>query len=359
MKVIIIDDEPLALEPLKALLADYEGIEIAGCYSKPEDALEELDDVCPDAVFLDIEMGAVNGLEIAEYFMNKHNDLEIVFCTAYSDYAVEAFELSAIDYLLKPVQKKRLDKTIRRLKEKKEKIKANIQSFGSLSVFDSSGKPIRWRTKKTKELFAYLWMNNGKFINKMKILETIFFDKDIDNGLTLLYTTIYQLRKILGQFDCESSLYYLNDGYQLKISVKSDQEVLNNLLGHERNTGGEIRDILALYQGDFLEEEGYEWCMAYQQWYKNKVFQALERFAVPASTQEILPEVLEDCLMKMYKIDIFNENVAKMVISYYGKQKKRERLRSFFETYKQNIYEELEIEPSKSILQFFNDNMKE
>lgn len=103
--MIIVDDEPIALEILATLLLSYDDIEIVGSYTDPLIALKEVKNKKAGIIFLDIEMGKMNGLEAAEAFINVDDTLEIVFITAYSQYAVDAFEINAIDYLLKPIQK--------------------------------------------------------------------------------------------------------------------------------------------------------------------------------------------------------------------------------------------------------------
>ncbi len=105
MRTILVDDEPIALEMLASLLLSYDDIEIVGSYTDPTIALKEIRNTKPQVIFLDIEMGRMNGLEASEAFISVDDTFEIVFITAYSQYAVDAFEVNAIDYLLKPIQK--------------------------------------------------------------------------------------------------------------------------------------------------------------------------------------------------------------------------------------------------------------
>ena len=127
MKTILIDDEPMALEVLANMLSPYEDIDIIGRYTNPTQALEKIKVSQVDIIFLDIEMGDVNGLELAQVFMEKDPQVEIVFVTAYSQYAVDAFELNALDYLLKPIQEKRLFKAIERLRENIKEEQIDVQ----------------------------------------------------------------------------------------------------------------------------------------------------------------------------------------------------------------------------------------
>lgn len=91
-----------------------------GEFTNPLEALERVDALKADAAFLDIEMPGMDGLELAGRLMDRQRRLEVVFVTAYNEYAVEAFELHALDYLLKPVMKERLQKTMRRLLDRED-----------------------------------------------------------------------------------------------------------------------------------------------------------------------------------------------------------------------------------------------
>jgi DNA-binding LytR/AlgR family response regulator len=115
MKVILVDDEELALEELGFFLKQTPGIEILGSYMDPAEALEKIITREPDVVFLDIEMRELNGFLIAELILKMKKKTRIVFATAFDAYAIKAFEIGAIDYVLKPFSKERLDITLRKL----------------------------------------------------------------------------------------------------------------------------------------------------------------------------------------------------------------------------------------------------
>lgn len=109
MNCIIIDDEPLARAEMQSLIREVSDLEILGDFSNALTALEYLKNNQVDLIFLDIEMPLVTGLEFAE-MLPKHT--LIIFTTAYSQYALKSYELDAIDYLLKPIEKERLEKAI-------------------------------------------------------------------------------------------------------------------------------------------------------------------------------------------------------------------------------------------------------
>jgi two-component system, LytTR family, response regulator len=109
MTCIIVDDEPLAREEMQSLIQEVSQLQIIGKFSNAVAALEFLKTTTVDLIFLDIEMPLVTGLEFAEQLPKQSL---VIFTTAYSQYALKSYELDAIDYLLKPVDKKRLEKAI-------------------------------------------------------------------------------------------------------------------------------------------------------------------------------------------------------------------------------------------------------
>lgn len=111
MNCIIIDDEPLARAEMKALVEEVSDIDIIGVFSNVPTALFFLRERQVDLVFLDIEMPMITGLELAAQ-LPEHT--LIVFSTAYPQYALESYSLEAIDYLLKPIDKERLMKAIKK-----------------------------------------------------------------------------------------------------------------------------------------------------------------------------------------------------------------------------------------------------
>ncbi len=117
MKVLICDDEPLARERLKAMLSDIKGITpIEDTAANGIQALELIQKTEPDAVLLDIQMPGMDGLACAVKIAEMETPPAVIFCTAYDQHALSAFKAQAIDYLLKPVRKAQLKKSLQRAK---------------------------------------------------------------------------------------------------------------------------------------------------------------------------------------------------------------------------------------------------
>lgn len=113
IKTLIVDDERLARAELKRLLSVHPNIEIVGEAASAAEARELLDTLDVDLVFLDIQMPEVSGLELAA---SLHSSLQFVFCTAFNSFALDAFALNALDYLVKPLDPARLAKTLQRFR---------------------------------------------------------------------------------------------------------------------------------------------------------------------------------------------------------------------------------------------------
>ncbi|WP_342533717.1 DNA-binding response regulator [Lysinibacillus sp. FSL K6-0057] len=128
LKAIIVDDEILAINLLEATLNDNGAVTIVGKFLNPLEAIANIPTLKPDILFLDIEMGEMNGIELASKFANFVHLIDIVFVTAYEHYALEAFTVQAFDYILKPIEKERLMKTIERisLRRKQFQLKADV-----------------------------------------------------------------------------------------------------------------------------------------------------------------------------------------------------------------------------------------
>jgi two-component system LytT family response regulator/two-component system response regulator LytT len=121
VRALVADDERMARDELCFLLASFPEIEIVGQAANGLQAVELARELSPDLLFLDIQMPGLDGFQVVRELMEDEELPQIVFVTAYDQYAIKAFEVNAIDYLLKPVDKARLQKAIGRATERKRK----------------------------------------------------------------------------------------------------------------------------------------------------------------------------------------------------------------------------------------------
>ena len=114
IRALVVDDEDPAREELCFLLAGLSGVEVAGQAANGPEALKAVDELSPDLVLLDIQMPGLTGFEVARRLLARGDAPYVVFVTAFDQYAIEAFNVNAVDYLLKPVEPTRLAEAVDR-----------------------------------------------------------------------------------------------------------------------------------------------------------------------------------------------------------------------------------------------------
>ncbi len=118
IRAIIIEDEKPAIEELKYVLSKYNFLNIVDVAMTGDVGYELVKKIQPEVVFMDINMPTENGISVSKKIKEFNKDINIIFITAYEQYALEAFEIDALDYILKPFDDKRIGVTIKRLQEK-------------------------------------------------------------------------------------------------------------------------------------------------------------------------------------------------------------------------------------------------
>ncbi|MFE4710753.1 MULTISPECIES: response regulator [Paenibacillus] len=282
IQAILVDDERLALMKLEHMLKELGTVNVVATYTDPVEAVKEAGKWNADVIFLDIDMPEMNGLQAAEIMHEHTPEADIVFVTAYNNYALEAFEVNALDYVLKPVIRDRLLKTISRLEERTQRVTKQVIPSDTLMVrcfpslrFERGGVPlntIRWRTNKAQELFALLLHNRNRFVSKDTLIDMLWPDFNLKKASTHLYTTIYQVRQCLRQAGIELLInnvsggegYTLESGSMLIDSVQWENGILtldpiddSNFNDHQR--------LFDLYSGDYYGDYDYLWAESERQ----------------------------------------------------------------------------------------------
>jgi len=176
-RTLLIDDEPLAIKRLQRILKPYEErIEIIGTAVSGNEAVIKINALKPDLIFLDIQMPELNGFEVVEHI--QHQPL-IIFVTAYDDYALKAFETHSIDYLLKPVDTKRMAKAIDKLQRLTKTEKSEFQSQIQHMLSIMSQPPLKRIHVKVKDRILLLELQDVYFFKAAdKYVEVHGFDKN-------------------------------------------------------------------------------------------------------------------------------------------------------------------------------------
>ncbi|MBN6186291.1 response regulator [Aneurinibacillus sp. BA2021] len=270
IRVMLVDDEENALDILEILLREIGNVTVMGRYMNPLQAIEALELEQVDAVFLDIQMSGLTGMEAARLIRAKKPHIQIVFTTAYSEYAVEAFEIHSADYLLKPFTKERLQNSVLRLAQTQsdQHNAANVsqptwvQSLGGFHIHTEKGA-LSWRTNKEKELCAFLFHHSGKAVDAASIIEAVWPAYHVDKAKGYLYTCISFLRKNFQANHIQASVVKAEKGYALHanglmIDRIEFEETLEHAIMGEPDKAMYDR-MNTLYKGEYLKGCDFPW----------------------------------------------------------------------------------------------------
>lgn len=217
-------------------------------------------------------MPDIGGFELAEKLLQLQPNAQIIFVTAYEKYAVKAFEVNALDYLLKPVGEERLAVAIRRAFEANERLTSNagktamVCCLQSLRYKDQSGnmQEFAWRTYKAAELFAYLIHHRGKTVGRQELIDLLWPEYDMQRATAQLHTAVYQIRKIIELAGLDLQIKYVDRGYRLvwgsvKLDVEEWEKSLKQAPPVRPDTLESHLEIIRLNTGDYLEDHHYAW----------------------------------------------------------------------------------------------------
>lgn len=293
LRAVLVDNEKLALSLLEIVLSECGQVEVVGQFTKTSKFLEEIKSLKPDVAFLDIEMPGISGIELAMKICEIDDEIDIVFVTAYDHYALDAFRVNAIDYILKPVNMEAISRTVERLiKRGRRKVNikeagliTKVKAFGEFSVISGkASEPIRWTTAKVEEIFAHLLLNEKKWISKWVIIEMIWPDSEPKKAEQNLYTTISRLKKTLLDSGIDAKIQSNEGYYQLQIDnfhcdIKSFEGFLSKKLSLTEGTLDEFERAVLLYRGDLFGDKAYSWCIVERERYYESYSQIVKEIA--------------------------------------------------------------------------------
>ncbi len=357
-RAIIVDDEQAAIGKLEKMLKETGGIEICGTFSDPAAALDFIQQNQADIAFLDIEMPKISGIELADRLMDIQSNINIVFVTAYSEYAVEAFRCHALDYLLKPVEKERLQMSISRLSDSPAIAEAashnvTVNCFGRLSVA-IDGQALKFRTSKAEELFAYLVDNNGQPVHRNHIMDAFWDDYDGDRALILFNTTLHYLKKAFMQYGVKLDVIHHRGSYSLNMAgIECDAVLFGDKAARIKKIANsntaECENTLKLYAGGYLEQNDYNWAHQKRMDIRNQYVQLALMLAKHnienGSSQRAL-----DILTKGIKFAPVDKGINLLLLKLLKAKNDRVSMKSYYQLYKDRLEAEFGLEPDSVFL---------
>lgn len=221
------DDEPILLEWRCKIVSASPDITRSEKFTNELDALDFAAHHPFDVAFLDIELHEMDGVAVAQRLREFNPNCGIIFCTGHASYAVKAISEVLVDgYLIKPILANAVQREIDRLKARRstrEKL-LTVDLSGGVNIFDRAGDPIRFRRRKTEELFALLVYQNGESLSVEELCEQLWEDskqsaylrEKNENYLAQLFT---DLRHTLEECGVQEILKKTNDGYAVRMPL--------------------------------------------------------------------------------------------------------------------------------------------
>lgn len=203
MRAICVDDEKLITDYVVSLCRETPPLTEAQGFTRAGDALKWLKDHDAELALLDIDMPDMNGLKLASEIKKHRPDTAIIFLTGYSEYAVNAFDLHASGYLLKPVDREKLAAEIAYAlsgKRKASQGRIAARTFGSFDLY-VNGETVAFRQAKCKELLAYLIDRQGGSVTRAEAFAILWEDRLYDRGMQKQFDVIIRsLRDTLEEY---------------------------------------------------------------------------------------------------------------------------------------------------------------
>jgi Response regulator containing CheY-like receiver and SARP domains len=371
MKVILIDDDKAMLLILKRIFNKIQGVKVINTFNNSINVLEFVKEHNIDMAFLDINMPGENGVDLAKKILKTSPLTDIVFTTSYREYAVEAFDICAFDYIVKPVLVERLQRTVSRALKKRsvlvEKALAKEKKFsvyllGGIDVSSQILGTVKWISTKSMELFVYLLLKESRNISKNVIIEDIFRGMPLKNAENYLKTAVYQIRKALEPHDSNSLLISNNGYYKLEyddfyVDFIDFEERIEKL---EKIDSSNLQKALAaekIYLGDLLGDRVYYWSMSEREKYLDQYLslaKKLGKYYFDNGNMEQASYILK----KLIKINPFHEETNCLFMKVFAAQNNKKLLMRHYEVYVRMLKRELDICPEPAMTDLYGKLMK-
>jgi len=365
-RIIVVDDEMLALKRFEHIVQKDNRVKLIQSFSDGQSALDFIKDNTIDIAFLDIEMPEINGLELANKMQEIDPYINIIFVTAYDQYALEAFKAHAIGYLLKPLDINAFSEQVgqfarnaepRKLKsvssdESPTQKRLIVKLLGQSICYDESSPntPITFRTTKAYELFALLVHHYKTPLAKFTILDTLFPEADYDKANKLFYVSCSYLRSAFSKLNYPEVLIRDNDNYRINTSILDCDYI--TLLESEKKLADmstkELIELSLLCAGEYHMGKSYDWALetkAYIETLSRKILLSLaDAYIADGNTLDAI-STLEKCLMN----DPLNEEVVDKLIRLLINNNQLSKARAIFSTFESKIQDELGLDPNPAL----------
>lgn len=375
MKTILVDDEPAMHLILRKMLAKLPEIQVEGAFTNAQAATAFLRDNREIGLaFVDISMAGESGLSFAAATNAAGFPVQIVFVTSHKEYALEAFELSVLDYLVKPVTQERLQRTVQRALAVTERLRRAeaeavnettgrtvVTVLGDVVVSNETGR-VKWISRKCAELFAYLLLHRGRRIPRSRLIPDIFGGMEHEQALKYLNTSIYQLRKSLEPLGLRDIVRSENDGYALELAADCSidcEEFERQARGLQVITAENAEQagrIERSYTGDLFGDRAYVWAVHETDRYSELYASLVGRLAEYHLSMRN-PEGALSLLAKLNQRNPLDESVVRLLMLTRERMGDVNGINALYADYVRLLDRELGIRPSDDLVGYYEERL--
>jgi two-component SAPR family response regulator len=376
MKVILVDDEPTMHLILRKMLVKLPGVDVAGAFTDTQSATSFLrENTGIGLAFVDISMPGESGVEFAAKLEVSDPTMQVVFVTSHKEYALKAFELSVLDYLVKPVSQERLQRTVNRALANQQAVHSPLLSapasadcgrivlttLGDVTVSNEAGR-VKWISRKCVELFAYLLLYRGKRIPRTRLVTDIFGGMYQVNAENYLNTTAYQLRKSLEPLGMREVVRSENDGYALELKdyiidcVEFEKQVERLQTIDIENVESALQ-IERMYTGDLFGDKAYVWAIHETERYAELYASFVKRLAAVLMSLGDTTTASQ-LLLKLNERNPLDESVIRQLITIREMTGDKKGLTALYTDYVRLLSRELGIRPSVDLIHLYDMLLK-
>lgn len=358
IKVIVLDDEWYNLEEISDLVEKTGFMQVVGKYQNPLKALQEVCEISPDVAFIDIEMPEMNGLNLAEKLLEIDPSIIIAFISSWNQYAIHAFDLNVIDYIMKPIKEDRFLRMIDKIRMKyndRTQIypkEINIRCFDTLEMYIGD-MPVKWERAKAEELFAYLLIHHGQFVHKDKIIEDLWSGYEYSKALPILQTSICKIRNLLSDVKDIVKVEYSGSKYCLYLKeIKCDLLQFEKALSDYKRgiiaTYGAVVKAFSIYHKGLLTQQGYLWSIQKNETLRNRLILIIKEIIQNYTMEENETEMIR-YMNILAKLTPYDEEINYNLLNLLWHQGRYDSIEKHYQWLKHVLSEDYDTVPSDLI----------
>lgn len=364
INIIAVDDEALALKRFKHIVSKDSRVNLLDTFTNPELVVDYIKSNHIDIAFLDIEMPGISGLSLAELIQEANPYVQIIFVTAFDQYALDAFKAHAMGYLLKPLDfdefVKHIDIFERNHAPRNVSLDVSfavpdymlsVNCFGQFScIVNSTGEAISFRTAKTAELFAFLIHHYDAAVAKYAILDALFPDMDYEKSNKLFYVSCSYLRSAFTKAGITDILLRENDNYRINTKIiDCDYIKFMQASSHIKELSKEkLTEISLCYKGEYLMGKSYEWAFEMKPYTAN-LYQTLQftltKKLIDSGNRIEAYHTLERIMVN----DPYNEEPVALIMQMYVEDGQKDKAITVYKLFESKLEDQLDIIPSSRL----------